>query len=477
MPNRRWLPLLFVILATGALAQDPAFEAVPCPKGVRATRCGYVRVPEDRANPVRTIRLSVYVVENRSPGKAPDPVFFLAGGPGEHAAMSTVLAGLFDDRDFVTFDQRGVGRSQPALDCTGESAGSSPSLPGEKEAEEALRALEACGRRLRAAGIDLSAYNATESAADVEDIRRALGYGKINLVGGSYGTRLALEVMRRFPGALRAVVLDAVIPPQVDRPVETVRAVEEAFLGVMAACRADVWCQAAYPDLEQAHAEVYDRLSRQPLTVPYGRSTVQIDGDGFQSLVFLSLYSSLTIAELPSLVYALREGQTVALARSTVWRLLQNISGVITVGAFFAHECRGEMAYSSLEGLRAAYAEFPRWRGSLGRGPGVSSERGFAVCRAWGLTQPSGEENSPVKSDVPTLLLAGQFDPVTPPRWLELAAEGLSNAYALELPGQAHGAGLGSECGHSVIRAFLTDPSARPDAACAERLRLWFKVP
>jgi pimeloyl-ACP methyl ester carboxylesterase len=454
----------------------PVFEKVACPTGVTATECGYVIVPENRAEKTnKTIKLFTAVVRSKAPNKFAEPLMVLTGGPGEKAAGYTALAPAFPRHDLVVFDQRGIGLSQPALECT-EIKELDQNVSGTADLAQLMqKGLIACGARLKSQGIDLTAYNASESAADVNDVRVALGFEKVILYGGSYGTRLAQEVMRTYSQGLKSVVLDSVVPPQIDRSADTPRSIEESLQKVFQACRTDTACNAKYPNLGRVLDELVIKLNNKPIKVSFAGVSSDLSGEGLLGLAFTSLYFGAGISELPRLIYSVNAGQTDVIKGSFVEQFGQTVTEGVTFGAFFSHECRGEMAYSSLNNLRAAYALFPRWAASVGGSPSVSSESGFAVCQAWGLTVPSGRENEPVVSDVPTLLIGGEYDPVTPTRYLAVAAAGLKNATVVEIKGQSHSSGLGTICGATILIQFVMDPAAKLDSSCADKGKLAFK--
>jgi pimeloyl-ACP methyl ester carboxylesterase len=471
--------LFTLALATSsfAFAQTRAtFEKTACPSGVTATECGFTVVPESRVATAsaKTIKLFTAVVRSRAVNKLPDPLVFLSGGPGEKAAALTILGQVFPRHDVVIFDQRGVGLSQPALECP-EYAQVSAAPDSAAGGDIATKALVTCGERFKTQGIDLSAYNATESAADVNDLRVALGFNKMLLFGVSYGTRLAQEVMRSYPQGLRAVVLDSVIPPQIDRAADTPRSLEESLQKVLRTCAADNACNAKYPNLEKTLNDLVTKLNAKPVTVTFGGTSSPLDGNGVLGLVVGSLYFAQGISELPNLIASLSAEKYDVLKGSFVEQFTQAVSDGITIGAFFSHECRGEMANSSILNLRATYTQFPRWAAAIGSAPSISSERGFAVCQAWGLIAPSGRENDALNSDVPTLLMAGEFDPVTPSRYLTLASAGLKNATVVEMKGQAHSVSLTNVCGFGIVAQFLTNPDAKPEVVCALQGKLNFK--
>jgi len=184
-------------------------------------------VPESRSNYTgKTIQLAVAILRSPNPQRGPDPVVFLAGGPGQGtlplaALVAAGYAPTLAQRDIILIDQRGTGFSQPNLSCAQPMQTSGKRLPFGAATNDRPAFIQAqvddlitCGNRLRAAGIDLRAYNSAENSADLEDLRRALGYGPWNLVGVSYGSRLALTAMRYRPETIRSMVLDSAVPLQ-----------------------------------------------------------------------------------------------------------------------------------------------------------------------------------------------------------------------------------------------------------------------
>jgi len=208
-------------------AAAPSWEPVECGfLGSGSSKCGYLVVPEDRTQPdSRMIRLYAVVAPAASDNPKPDPIVFLSGGPGAPAVVAVdhyrgLLRTMLQERDLVAFDQRGVGLSEPALDCPEyEEAvlGTYGADVGSEEARQRMfHAMRACRDRLTEEGVNLSAYTSASSAADVHDLMEALGYDRYNLYGGSYGTRLALTIMRDYPDEVRSAVLDSVEPLQED---------------------------------------------------------------------------------------------------------------------------------------------------------------------------------------------------------------------------------------------------------------------
>ena len=246
----------------------PRFIPAPCPFIPAADQaegstinCGFVAVPENRTRPHRRlIQLAVAIFKAPQAPTRP-PLLFLGGGPGSFVlddfgprVSGSLARDLTAGRDFVMFDQRGVGFSEPALDCPElqdlkyRAIESHPTRAQEDDDE--VEAAFACRDRLLGSGIELAAYNTAASAADVNDIRRALGYGQIDVWGLSYGTRLALAVERDFPEIVHSLVLDSALPPSVNQLVDRAANAERAFRVLFDGCAADVACASAYPDLE-----------------------------------------------------------------------------------------------------------------------------------------------------------------------------------------------------------------------------------
>jgi pimeloyl-ACP methyl ester carboxylesterase len=482
-----------------------AYEETECFLSVpvqREVECGYLTVPEDRSDPQSgPIRLYVAVFKASSANPAPDPVVYLAGGPGEHASETIPLAlggltgagpsleAFLTNRDFIVLDQRGAGASEPALDCwevfdaTYDAV--EQELTPDDARERARNAALACRERLaNGEGIDLTSYTSVESAADLNDLRQALRYEEWNLYGVSYGTRLALTVMRDHPEGIRSVVLDSAYPLQVDLYAGILPNFDRALQALFQACAADAQCGANYPNLETVFWEVYEQLNETPivissstlLTTPLEEGiAIPVTGDDFLGFIHQGLYSSEIIRALPEMVYDARNGETSTLGALYASALLS--LDYISYGMHYSVQCAEEAPFTTAEIIAAAAEDYPRLQPLL-EDLGSSGSL-LPICTAWGAGEPASTENEPVRSAIPTLVLAGGFDPITPPAWGELAAQGLENSYYLELPAGSHGTSLSAMCPASIVEAFLASPTTRPDDSCiaAEMQAITFVVP
>ena len=263
---------------------QPEFVEADCskwfgrPRGVHID-CGYVSVLEDRAKPDgNVIRLAVARLRGSVPSPHPDPVIYLAGGPGESVLERTYrliddARFIWEERDLILLDQRGIGHSEPLLECPDYRRQKTELRGLDLDPDEALQrdvdALLACKRTLSEQGIDVSAYTREAIAADVVDVAEAMGYEAFNLFGNSFGTMLALTVMRDFPDNVRAAILDGVWPPQVNATEARHANAASALEAFFRHCETDQECARRYPGLEQEFWQVVDHYEEHPTTAEY----------------------------------------------------------------------------------------------------------------------------------------------------------------------------------------------------------------
>jgi len=446
--------------------------------------CGVLVVPADRADAAAgDVRLHFGIVRTQAEAAAEDPTVFLSGGPGQGAlefvpiAYAQIFEPFVANRDLVIVDQRGTGLSEPSLKCDEYVAWARETI-GSTESEEAIaaegeRVLDECRQRLLDEGVDFGNYNSAASAADLDDLRRALGYEQWNLYGQSYGTRLALTAMRDTPDGIRSVVLDAAYPVESnlyeETPGNAVRAIDALF----AACTADAACAARFPDLEQTFLRLVDELNAEPASVTIvdpqtaGRLEGELSGDGLVAFTFQLLYATELLPFLPEIIAAASEGDygTIGLLQGALLVQLD----LVSTGMQLAVQCHEEVPFGTPESLVAAVEEHPLMRGFLERSPTLGPDV-IELCERWSEGEPDAEENAPVTSDIPTLILAGEFDPITPPRWGEAIASSLPNAHFYAFPYTGHGVVNSQACGAGVMLAFLDDPFAAPNTGCIDEI-------
>jgi pimeloyl-ACP methyl ester carboxylesterase len=471
------------------------FEQGECPFDVPAdavddVQCGFVVVPEDHADPAgETIRLAVVVVKDRSPAHQPDPVILLAGGPGEKVVANAVrvavqLAPIHPNRDLVIFDQRGVGLSEPALECP-EFMQAMLDLLDESEPEAAAKiqfnALMACRDRLVKEGYNLSAYTTQQNAADVNAIRVALGYDLINLHGSSYGSHLAQAVMRDYPQRIRSIAINSVWPLEKSLSVDGSTTFAQAILHLLDSCQSDEACNNAYPDLQEKLFEVIDRLNDAPvpisITNPVDGKTYDalLTGDGVLGNLSAFLYVTRIIPILPQAIYDLYNEDYELISQLSGTRLA--LLSATTRGMMFSVLCTEDLVGKTPQSLLDVKAALPDHLSGMSS-PEVILDYGiFAICENWPVEQAGSWVKDPVTTDIPTLVLEGEFDPVTPPEYGRLVAGYLDKSFVYEFPGLGHDV-LSNECVRTISGSFIQDPTRPPEAACMEKMpQLVFDLP
>lgn len=454
---------------------NPAPCAFPVPSGYNPD-CGYLIVPENRFSPnSNLIQLHVAVFRSTAEAPAPDPVVHLAGGPGSSSLdVARYLFGqglntILNRRDFIMIDQRGTGYSIPRLDCTERETLTPTLLSGilsdDEKKTAIINAFQRCRDRLSAQGIDLSAYNSAASAADINDLRFTLGYQQFNLYGDSYGTRLALTVMRDFPQAVRSVILDSTYPLEVNLYTALAPNAERGFNVLFHNCASDSTCNTAYPNLRMVFYNLVNQLNVNPVTLSLSVGGVQypvlLTGDLLIDVLFVGLYNPVVTASMPKMIYQIQAGEYSILQNRL--RLYFDTSSALGMG--ISVQCAeevlfntGEDVFIAAQGLQAEIAAFfPR-----------SVQYLFAVCQGWTDVIPNPRENQPVTSAIPALILAGELDPITPPAWGQMTAGLLSNSFYYEFRGNGHWVTRSSPCALSIMLAFLDDPLISPDTACMQ---------
>lgn len=462
---------------------QPRFEPARCaftePPG-HSPDCGYLIVPQDRANPDGPeVRLHVAVFPSVTESPAPDPVVYLEGGPGGEPLETLSLvfedrfAPFLDDRDLVVFDQRGTGYSEPSLACAPYRDLTfdllDEALPPEESLAREYEVLSQCRDQFLADGVDLSHYNSAASAADLADLRVALGFDEWNLYGISYGTRLALTALRDHPDGIRSVILDSTYPPEIDGVANIPANADRAFDTFFAGCASDAECSAAYPDLSNRFFQLLDATDRQPITVEVfdvftgDRYQAVLTGADLLGVVFQSLYDDTLIPTIPQLITQIEQED---------YRDLANLVSVfiangefVSVGMHASVQCHEEIPFSDPAAAVAAAEAYP-YMGRIIEGSITQSPMAGDFCDMWGTRPAAPIENEPVVSDVPTLVLAGEYDPITPPADGEAVAARLTEATFIEFPGLGHAVSAAGDCPLSITLAFLDAPRDSLDTGC-----------
>ncbi len=463
----------------------PALELKPCRVAhlENEVKCATYEVVENRTTGQgRKIGLNIVVLPASARIKEADAIFLFAGGPGQAATdfgrqALAIFGDLNKKRDIVLIDQRGTGKSN-GLFCK---------LPRDKDAGMAIAAMrDALGRKALAECLeklskkaDLTQYTTTIAMADIDEVRAALGYEQIDLWGGSYGTRAALEYLRRYPTHVRTMVIDGVAPPSMALPLGFGRDAGASYEKMLQACEkeksGEKGCNQRYPGLRAEVAAMLDELDKKPrkvsVTDSFSGETREIEIT--RDVVLISIFSSLYVPELA------------AMTPGSLWQARHgNFNPLLAQAAAFGDGADDKMAF----GMRLSVVcaeDLPRISEADAAAEAKLQPFGKVFidefrkgCEPWPRAKVPEDFWKPVQSNAPTLLFSGALDPVTPPPQAEEVKKSLSNAVHLVAGNIGHGVSSHG-CGPRLIKQFIEKASvADLDGACLQRLpRPLFALP
>jgi pimeloyl-ACP methyl ester carboxylesterase len=490
-----FLLIALLAFATPAVAQGvPRIEEKPCwfkpPSGEQA-RCLMLIVRENREiEGGRVLRLPVAILKARSSAPAPDPVLHLSGGPGDSPLAASEPGGdamndgdwwngtaeLRRRRDYIIIGQRGAKLSEPELRCE-ETDVARSTLTRAGRAAEALererKLMARCARQLTASGIDLTQYNTLNLADDVADLVRALGLRQVNLHGVSYGTRWALEVMRRHPALVRSAVLDAVYPPHVVADDNEGDIVHGAFQRMYTDCAADARCSRRHPHLRAKLEGLIERMEAEPVTLKLDLTDGKVEvamtgGKVLLTLLHMMRLGGTEIGRLPYVIDRTIRGDYVPLTFYAT-DLEESEGGLADDGPpemgglYNAVECRENSLLVNAETRRRSIETNGIYGlvGKLNTAPDT--------CSVWGVAPAPEAQRKPVRSAIPTLMLSGSYDWLTPAYWAADQLRYLDNARHIEFRALGHAATVHGNCAARLVDYFTlyADPKRLP--SCIDR--------
>lgn len=468
----------------------PTFEPGPCPGELEpipdVLRCGHVvGIPLDVDDPsAGTHEIAIAQTFPVRESALSDPVLRLQGGPGP--GIRGFIDQWLDEEDrartgAVLLDYRGLGDSTPRLDCPEKfdalRANVEAADPYVVEIGRVADGLAQCRARADAAGIDLTHYDTAANADDIEAVRVALGVERWNVVGVSYGTTVALELLRRHPETVRSAIIDSAYPGSRNTVDELVDGLDYLLALLDADCPPGSACNPGAATMSAQFLQAVERLHREPArfeaTDPVtGRDrTIVFDGGDFTYAVWAAICCGGSFTPLmPAII-----GEAAATGEIGLLSLFTpQEEATFEDFAFLASttiECRDRAHLIDVDELVAIVAERPEFSRLFLNSTYVGNGVGCAALDA-GVSQGFTD---PIVSDVPVLVLAGRYDALTPPYWGEsLLDEGLSNARFFEFPGEAHATWTSSPCAASISFSFQADPTAAIDATCIADLPGFF---
>ncbi|MCX4695472.1 alpha/beta fold hydrolase [Streptomyces sp. NBC_01408] len=472
---------------TARTVGDARYEPGPCPKTpepieeLEGARCGTLTVPENRVKPnSKTIKLGVAIVPAAAGTPKPDPIVWLAGGPGDDAVGEAKMAiggGLNRDRDVILMSQRGTYSADPTALCPNidEFNARAVGLVYDAPSTERLHveATKACRDELAGRGLDLSAYNDTESAADYEDLRTTLGIKQWNLYGISYGTHLALVSMRLHPEGLRSVGIDGILPPSRAGSAATWSSARQGIDGLFKACADQPACNRRYPNLSATFDKLVSDLEAKPVTttvtLPGNDKPVKVVLDG-GALVNWMTSATHVAPQVPAALEELANGKPQRIAQQ--WasgKLSPAAMGRVAHGLVYGVFCSEWTPYESQEqALRGGQKAFPSFPRSVqAQAPQLTFLR--PDCDVWNVPPAAPSIRDVTRGDIPTLALSGSFDSQTGADNGPYVARTLSKAKVVTIPYQPHVVFATSKCAQEIALSFFENPDA-PKTGCLKGL-------
>lgn len=457
------------------------YDPGPCPSvpnpvpELQRAHCATLVVPENRTKPDgRTLRLAVAVIPAETQPAAADPILMITGGPGEDAIMDPPIAqdvGLGRNRDLILLSQRGNHSSQPALTCpeidTFFARRVGLVYDATTTGDEYVHAAKTCHDRL-AGTADLAAFNSTESAYDLIDLRNALHIAQWNVFAHSYGTDLALLYTRLDAPGIRSLAMDGMTPPSLASPSWTWSSAREAFDNMMSACTVQPDCQAHYPNLADTFVRLVNELEAHPVTTTVnveGAGEVKVVLDGGALLNWMVPVGTHLPTEMPAGIDELAHGNPARIARqwAMAWANPGKV-GVMGWGLTLSIWCSEWVPFDSAdEQLRSARQVFAALPDSVrAQAPQLPFLR--QACAAWNVPKASEWVRGLSDVAVPALALSGSYDGQTGAASGQYVAQHLPHAVSVTVPGVAHGI-YADRCGAAVIASFFNTPQ-QPDTGC-----------
>jgi pimeloyl-ACP methyl ester carboxylesterase len=469
-----------MVLAAFAAADSPASSSTrltlsPCtvPGVSGQARCGTFSVYENRATRRgRKIALKVVVLPATGPDRMADPIVWFAGGPGgsateDAAGLAASVKDMLRRRDLVLIDQRGTGGSHP-LHCVLFRPPEDPqSYLGDFFPESAVRD---CRRELER-DADLTQYTTSIAMDDIDDVRAALGYPRVNLLGGSYGTRAALVYIRGHAARVRTAILVGAVPTSIRMPLAFPRTAQRALDGVLGDCAMDPECRAAFPNVRTEARAVLDQLSESPARVEIrdrlsgSAKTVTLSRDLAAEAIRYMMYDPSSADQLPAVLHQASLGNLNPLAERALFSRREMVAGGSN-GMYLSVTCAEDVPWIAPgEGERAAAGTF------LGD---YRLRQQRAACSLWPRGKVPAGYARPVHGKTPVLIVSGAWDPVTPPSDGSAVAKSLSRSLHVIVPHGGHGfEGLeGAECLDQLFGEFVDRGTTRGlDTACVGRIK------
>ena len=447
------------------------------PKGQDYT-FGYLEVLENRDKPDgNKIKLPVYIFKSRSKNPKSDPILYTVGGPGYTSMRASRYMKYYkylDDRDFILFEQRGTQYAEPSLDCPewAEAVYQSklPNFDSSQTDSLFQEAAKQCNERLRKKGIDLNHYTTNDIAADINDLLNVLDINKYNLLTMSYSTKIGQVLMRDYPHKIRSVVMDSPLPLEVNYDEESVNNLLESLDKLLIDCETDINCNAAFPNIKSRFLKYLEEKTKQPLEVNVENpKSGKMETFYLEGKDLINVFSSAYTSDVPGIPFEINKllNDDLSSIKQQLQYFFQEPGAGIGMGMRLSVWCGEEHPFNSQERIAI---ETNKHAAVKGLSPAVFEG---AVCDIWTVRKANELENKAVKSDIPVLLISGEYDEFTPVKWAESMTRNLSNSYHLIFKAWKHGptTNWSEPCAMQAANDFFNNPSVKPNPACLDQIK------
>ena len=439
---------------------------------------GYLEVLENRDKPNgNRIKLPVYIFKSRSKNPKPDPIIYTVGGPGYTSMRASQYMNAYqylDDRDFILFEQRGTQYAQPSLDCPEWSKAiyqsNQPDFDVTKTDRVFQKAAKECSTRLRNNGIDLDSYTTNQIAADINDLMNVLEIEEYNLLTMSYSTKIGQVLMRDYPNKIRSVVMDSPLPLEVNYDEESVSNLLASVDKLLSDCEVDTDCNSAFPNIKSRFQAYLEEKTNTPLQVKVENpkngklETFYLKGEDLINV--FSIASTGSVPNIPLEIEKILNNDLSSVEKQLQY-LFQKPGRGIGMGMRLSVWCAEENPFNSQEKIAKETNKYPTVKGLS---PAVFDHE---VCEIWGVKKARKIENMAVKSNIPVLLISGEYDEQTPVTWAESMTNNLTNSYHLIFKGWKHGptTNWSNPCAMQAANDFFNNTTEKPKPDCFEQIK------
>ena len=434
---------------------------------------GYLEVLENRDNPQsNSIKLPIYIFKSRSKNPKADPIIYTVGGPGYTSMRASQYMKYYkylDDRDFILFEQRGTQFAKPSLDCPEWAKAvyesNLPNFDTTKTDSLFQKAAKQCNERLRKNGIDLNSYTTNQIAADINDLIHVLEIKKYNLLTMSYSTKIGQVLMRDYPDKIRSVVMDSPLPLEINYDEESVSNLLESVDKLLTDCETDNECNNAFPNIKSRFLEYLEEKTNNPLDVKVENpNSGQLETFYLKGKDLINVFSSSSTGRVPNIPFEINKilNNDLSSVKEQLQYLFQGPGDGIGRGMRLSVWCAEENPFNSQEKITIETYKYPEVKGLS---PAVFNNE---ICKIWSVKKVPEIENMAVSSDIPVLLISGEYDELTPVKWAESMTNNLTNSYHLIFKGWKHGptTNWSNPCAMQAANDFFNNPTMKPNPEC-----------